>query len=137
MANEVKRLFRQSGVVPLFGDKIVLITARKSDRWIIPKGYVEKGMSPAESAAKEALEEAGVIGRVHHEEIGSFDFRKWGGRYSVQVFPLYIETMLEEWDEMHVRKRAVVTCAEAVEMLHHKDLKEMIAAFFSTGRDLY
>lgn len=130
MSNGIKRLFRQSGVIPLIDDKIVLITARKSDRWIIPKGYVEKGMTAADSAAKEAYEEAGVIGKVHHDEIGTYRFRKWGQLYAVQVFPLYIETMLDEWDEMHMRRRLVVSVEEAIDMLYHEELRRVIAGYF-------
>ncbi len=79
-------MFKQSGVIPVLDDRLVLITARKSDRWIIPKGYVEKGLSPADSAAKEAYEEAGLIGKVHHEEVGQYRYRKFGKRFAVQVF---------------------------------------------------
>jgi 8-oxo-dGTP pyrophosphatase MutT (NUDIX family) len=132
MENGVKKLFRQSGVIPLFEDRVVLITARKSGRWIIPKGFVEKGMSPAESAAKEAYEEAGVIGRVVDRAVGTFRFTKWDCLYIVQVFPLYIETLLDEWEEMELRQRKVVSVAEAVGMLHHEELKSMVAGFCGT-----
>ena len=120
----------QSGVIPVLDDRLVLITSRKSDRWIIPKGYVEKGLSPAESAAKEAYEEAGLIGVVHHQEAGNYRYRKFGKLFSVQVYPLFIETMLDEWDEMHDRQRKLVTPAEAVELVEHKDLRRIILDYF-------
>ena len=108
----------------------MLITSRKSDRWIIPKGYVEKGLSPAESAAKEAYEEAGLIGVVHHKAAGNYRYSKFGKLFSVQVYPLFIETMLDEWDEMHDRQRKLVTPSEAFEMLRHEELKQIVADFF-------
>jgi 8-oxo-dGTP pyrophosphatase MutT (NUDIX family) len=130
MAGRFKGVFMQSGVIPVLDDRLVLITSRKSDRWIIPKGYVEKGLSPAESAAKEAYEEAGLIGVVHHQEAGHYRYRKFGKLFSVQVYPLFIETMLDEWDEMHDRQRKLVTPSEAFEMLRHEELKQIVADFF-------
>ena len=130
MAGRFKGVFMQSGVIPVLDDRLVLITSRKSDRWIIPKGYVEKGLSPAESAAKEAYEEAGLIGVVHHQEAGNYRYRKFGKLFSVQVYPLFIETMLDEWDEMHDRQRKLVTPSEAFEMLRHAELKQIVADFF-------
>ncbi|MEE9904959.1 NUDIX hydrolase [Chlorobium sp.] len=130
----MKRFFKQSGVIPVLDDRLVLITARKSDRWIIPKGYVERGLSPAESAAKEAYEEAGLIGNVHGDHIGEYHYRKFGKGFSVKVYPMYIETMLEEWDEMHLRQRRVVTPGEAFDMLYHDELKALVSVFFGIGR---
>ena len=129
----MKRFFKQSGVIPLLDDRLVLITARKSDRWIIPKGYVERGLSPAESAAKEAYEEAGLIGKVHGDHIGEYRYRKFGKGFSVKVYPMYIETMLEEWDEMYLRQRRVVTPGEALNMLYHDELKALVSIFFGLG----
>ena len=130
MAGRLKGVFRQSGVIPVLDDRLVLITSRKSERWIIPKGYVEKGLSPADSAAKEAYEEAGLIGVVHDKQAGKFRYSKFGKHFSVQVYPLFIETMLDEWDEMHDRRRKLVTPAEAVEMVYHDELKQLITNFF-------
>lgn len=130
MAVRYKRVFKQSGVIPVLDNRLVLITSRKSERWIIPKGYVEKGLTPAESAAKEAYEEAGLIGVVHHKEAGQYRYSKFGKLFSVQVYPLFIETMLDEWDEMHDRRRKLVTPSEAIEMVCHEDLRRIIADFF-------
>ena len=134
MAGRFKGFFKQSGVIPVLDNRIVLITSRKSERWIIPKGYVEKGLSPAESAAKEAFEEAGLIGVVHHKEAGQYRYRKFGKSFSVQVYPLFIETMLDEWDEMHDRRRKLVTPAEAIEMVCHNELRQIIEDFFLNHR---
>ncbi|NHQ60540.1 NUDIX hydrolase [Chlorobium sp. BLA1] len=133
MEVRIKRLFRQSAVIPVLDGRVVLITAKKSDRWIIPKGHVQKGLSPADSAAKEAFEEAGLIGVVHQQQAGQFGYRKFGKHFSVEVYPLYINTMLEEWDEMHDRQRKLVTPAEAIEMVWHDDLRRIISDFFAVN----
>jgi 8-oxo-dGTP pyrophosphatase MutT (NUDIX family) len=109
----------------------VLITSRRSGNWIIPKGYVEKGLTPAESAAKEAYEEAGLIGRVHPELAGRYRYRKYGKIFSVMVYPLFIETVLDEWDEMQSRKRAFVSPADALEMVCEENLRRIIADYFA------
>lgn len=43
--------------------EIMLITSRERRRWIIPKGWPHKGRAPHRSAAREAFEEAGVVGK--------------------------------------------------------------------------
>jgi 8-oxo-dGTP pyrophosphatase MutT (NUDIX family) len=44
--------------------EVMLITSSTRKRWIIPKGMIEPDMTPQDSAAKEAWEEAGIIGQV-------------------------------------------------------------------------
>ena len=83
MASRTKqRYFKQSGVIPVYKGKVVLITARGSQRWITPKGSVEWELSAQDSAAKEALEEAGIKGQVFPEEIGTYTYEKMGGPHS-------------------------------------------------------
>ncbi len=125
---------KQSGVLPVMDDRLVLITSRRSENWIIPKGYIEKGLSPAESAAKEALEEAGLIGRVHHEIAGKYRYRKFGKLFSVRLYPLFIDKMLDEWDEMRDRRRVLVTPAEALDLVVHENLRRVISDYFRVGR---
>jgi 8-oxo-dGTP pyrophosphatase MutT (NUDIX family) len=130
MANGTVKISEQSGVLPIAGDMIVLITARSSGRWIIPKGYIEKGMTPAESAAKEAWEEAGIIGSVQNEEIGAYSYRRPSGIFSVRVYPLAVESLLDEWEEMHVRQRRLVTPSEAIELICQKELRSLVTDYF-------
>ncbi|NTU69012.1 MAG: NUDIX hydrolase [Chlorobiaceae bacterium] len=131
MANETENLFLQSGVLPLTGNGIMLITARRSGKWIIPKGHIEKGMTPAESAAKEAWEEAGVRGTVGTVPIGSYRYRRSGGLYSVEVYPLHILEIIDDWKERAFRRRMVVSPDEALGMLFHDELRTLVAGFFA------
>ncbi len=52
--------------------QFMLITSRETSRWVIPKGWPKKGKSPQYSAAREAFEEAGVVGAVAKRPVGSF-----------------------------------------------------------------
>jgi len=49
-----------------------LLVRTRSGRWIFPKGAVGRDTSIAAAAAREAYEEAGVIGRVDHSCLTRF-----------------------------------------------------------------
>ncbi len=56
--------------------EVLLVSSRETRRWVIPKGWPMAGLSDAESAAREAFEEAGVEGKVAGKPIGSFAYDK-------------------------------------------------------------
>lgn len=132
MADKPAWLYKQSSVIPFLqteeGLKVVLITSNSSGHWIFPKGVIERGMTPAESAAKEALEEAGVAGEVSDEMIAEYEYEKWGGVCHVQVFALEVSEVLETWEEMGHRQRKIVEVAEAMTLLKPA-LKEILEKF--------
>jgi 8-oxo-dGTP pyrophosphatase MutT (NUDIX family) len=55
---------------------ILLVSKKRSKKWGIPKGKVNASLSFGETAAKEAFEEAGVIGRISPNSVGMFRARK-------------------------------------------------------------
>src|SRR5690606_17636198 len=97
---------------------ILLITTRGSGRWIIPKGTPADRLTPHASAAREAEEEAGVLGATCPTPLGSYRFRKrlpsgasvWT---DVDVFPFAVTEELESWKEQHERERRWFPLAEA------------------------
>jgi hypothetical protein len=50
--------------------QILVITSRGTGRWIIPKGWPQVGRTLADTAAREAYEEAGVRGEISSQPIG-------------------------------------------------------------------
>ena len=56
--------------------QVLLVTSRGSGRWVLPKGNVGGRTPPHVAAAKEAEEEAGVMGAVCPVPLGSYRFRK-------------------------------------------------------------
>jgi diphosphoinositol-polyphosphate diphosphatase len=52
-----------TGVVPFYCGRVVMISSN-SGQWILPKGGWEADESVEEAAAREAYEEAGVLGAV-------------------------------------------------------------------------
>ena len=121
--------YSQSGVIPyrIKNEKlqILLITSRRKQRWIIPKGIIEDGLMPQESAAKEALEEAGAIGIVGNEALGKYKYKKWGGKVKVKVYPMVVKSLLDNWDEIEYRERMWYPFNEAKEILEIKKLKKL------------
>ena len=129
MGNKPAWLFRQSAVIPFTEDngvvKIVLVSSRSKNGWVIPKGVVERFMTPEDSAAKEALEEAGVIGNVSSEELIEYTYEKWGGTCTVKVYPLCVTQVLDSWDEQSTRDRVIVELPEAIELVK-PELKHVV-----------
>src|SRR5690606_6845492 len=56
--------------------KSLVITISCTGRWIIPKGWPQVGRTIAETALREAYEEAGIRGEVSPIPIGSFCYCK-------------------------------------------------------------
>jgi 8-oxo-dGTP pyrophosphatase MutT (NUDIX family) len=126
------KVYQQSGVLPVYGGGLVLVTARRTGRWIIPKGHVKRGFTPADSAANEAFEEAGLLGRVVGDVIGTYYDRRPSGIYSIKVFPFEVESMLERWDEMRIRQRRLVSPEEAIGMIVHDELRGIVEGYFGS-----
>ena len=122
--------YQQSAVVPYRqtakGIEILLITNRSGKRWIVPKGLVEPDMTPAESAANEAYEEAGAQGQVHGTPLGTYTYAKWGGTCVVEVFAMRVEILLDEWLEDHFRLRKWVSLKEALAHIQEDKLRTII-----------
>src|SRR5882762_2078976 len=89
--------------------EILLITTLRTQRWIVPKGWPVAALSPRDSAAREALEEAGVVGAVSEKSIGSFRYtkhRKDGESVpcKVEVFALEVAQQRKSWAERGARE---------------------------------
>ena len=121
--------FVQSAVIPYRkhnGDvEILLITSRKKRRWVIPKGVKEPELSPPDSAAREALEEAGIEGQVAERPIGCYEYEKWGGTCRVEVFTMKVEKVHAEWLESY-RDREWVSMEQAVSRVNERQLKNIL-----------
>lgn len=122
--------YRQSGVIPfrqgVDGPEVLLITSRTRRRWILPKGVVEPGLTPAVSAANEAFEEAGVKGRLMEPSLGSFTYAKWDGVCTVEVFALAVDEVLDDWPERAERARRWLPAAEAAGLADDRGVGDLI-----------
>jgi 8-oxo-dGTP pyrophosphatase MutT (NUDIX family) len=55
---------RSAGGIVVRGDRVLLIATQNGRRWQLPKGHIEAGESPEQTAVREVREETGVTGRV-------------------------------------------------------------------------
>jgi 8-oxo-dGTP pyrophosphatase MutT (NUDIX family) len=94
-----------------------MITSRDTRHWIFPKGIVEPGQSLEEAALNEALEEAGLHGRLVGESLGTYDDTKWGTTLRVTVLMMEVSGCDDSWLEASVRQRRWVSPDQAVELL--------------------
>jgi len=111
--------------------EILLITSRGTRRWVIPKGWPMKGRKPHASAAREALEEAGLIGEVGKVPIGSYGYGKRlkSGEVvpcQVEVFPLKVKSQRKRWPEKGQRSLRWFNLAEAAEAVDEPELRDVI-----------
>lgn len=120
--------------------EFLLVTTRRSRRWIIPKGWPIKGLKPAESAAREAFEEAGVIGKVGAQSVGLFAYDKLAEESGVtvtcevKVFPLLVKRQTETWPEFDQRAVQWVPPSEALSLIKEPELKSLLEAFAARAR---
>ena len=114
--------------------EILLVTSLGTKRWIIPKGWPMNGRAPHEAAAREALEEAGVVGEVGSDAIGSYLYekrRKSGAAVpcKVEVFPLDVDKQRKRWPEKGRREVKWFSPEEAAKTVSDADLGEIIRAW--------
>lgn len=113
--------------------QVLLITSRETRRWVIPKGWPIKGLKAPKTAAREALEEAGVEGSVA-KKIGVFhyDKRLSSGRVQrvrVGVYPLKVEVELDAWPESQERVRLWTSPDDAASLVLESELAELLRGF--------
>jgi len=124
---------RQSGAIPytmVKGQPVFLIvTSRGTGRWIYPKGSFIEGLTPWQTAAREAFEEAGVEGDVEVTPVGMYRTVKRSGLsrsvVEVDLYPLKVVRQLDEWPEMTQRHRHWVILPDARRLLSDPQLVEL------------
>jgi 8-oxo-dGTP pyrophosphatase MutT (NUDIX family) len=89
--------------------EVLLVTSRETGRWIIPKGWPIKRKAPHVAAAREARDEAGVVGKISRTPIGCFSYEKRLKRgiiivCKVHVFALKVKRQQESWPEKGQRE---------------------------------
>ncbi len=110
------------------------MTSRDTCRWVIPKGWLMKGRTPAEAALREAFEEAGVEGEVAGEMLGIFSYDKVMGDRSVRpcivtVFPVAVARLRSTFPEHGQRERRWFRPKKAARKVAEPELSAILAAF--------
>lgn len=126
--------YTQSAVIPYLLDedgvpRFLVIGSSSKRHLVVPKGIKEPGLTPQQSAATEAWEEAGIRGDIIGESLGHYRVKKWGAECSVDVFAMRITEVVaeDEWQESH-RMRHWMTAEQAAANLKQPELKNMLLA---------
>lgn len=141
MSRKINKVLQQSGVIPYRVQngkvEVLLITTRDRRRWVIPKGGICSGMTPPESAAKEAWEEAGVIGQVNINQLGTYKYRKRGKVYQVKIYLLPVDIVSEVYPEASQRQRQWLEITTAIQQIKKPSLKRIFKGFLQTELYFY
>lgn len=111
--------------------EILLVTSRETRRWIVPKGWPISGVEPYNLAALEAMEEAGVTGKVEEKSIGAYRYEKKRADGSivlctVDTYALEVRERMPVWPEQDERERKWFGLEEAAEKVQEPELRALI-----------
>lgn len=131
-------LKRQHAVLPYVvvdGEvRVLMLTSRETKRWVIPKGWPKKKMTPYDLGALEAYEEAGLKGQVYNQPIGSYHYVKILKDGSetlcrVDVYPMLVKSQLLKWPEKGQRKLTWMSPARASRLVQEQELGWILKSF--------
>lgn len=109
--------------------RVLVVTTAKGGRWGIPKGRVEPYLSFGDNAAKEAFEEAGVLGEVTPTSAGMYRATKRRSTcdtvIEVWVYLMKVTETLEQFPEKGRREVKWVSPPEAAKLLREPFLAKL------------
>jgi 8-oxo-dGTP pyrophosphatase MutT (NUDIX family) len=128
-------LLRQAGAIPVRNGQVCLVSSRSGKRWVVPKGCMEEGKPAGEIALQEAWEEAGLVGLLEPEPIGSYLYEKSGLTCHVIVFLLHVTAVVDRFPESELRTRVWVSFTQALHHVEDAGLRELLrgAAILRAG----
>lgn len=132
-----KRSRTQYAALPYRRDEtieVLLLSSRETGRWVLPKGWPMKGRKPRAAAEREALEEAGIVGKIGKAPIGVYHYVKrmkngTAQRCAVTVFPLKVKRQRKNWPEKGERNYRWFPLAKAAKAVEEPELRDMIRTF--------
>jgi 8-oxo-dGTP pyrophosphatase MutT (NUDIX family) len=116
----------QAAAIPIQAGRICVVTSSSGKRWVIPKGCFELGKTAGEIALQEAWEEAGLVGVLNPEPVGSYLYDKSGNTCHVTVYIMQVTEIAEEWPERLLRQRCWLKPGQAVEYIEERGLREVL-----------
>ncbi len=117
--------------------EILLVTSRRTGRWLAPKGWTMPGKKPWRAAEIEALEEAGVKGKMVREKLGNYKYIKRAGENKripckVAVYALRVDKIKKNWPERHQRRRKWFSVKKAAHMVLEPELRMILRGLSKT-----
>jgi phosphohistidine phosphatase len=105
-----------------------LITSSSGKRWGFPKGIIDPGETPTDTAIKESWEEAGIDGVIEGNPLGCYTYCKWGTQLEVTGLLMHITATHEDWPEAEMRDRRFCHADEAEALIDREGVRELLAA---------
>jgi 8-oxo-dGTP pyrophosphatase MutT (NUDIX family) len=121
---------RQAAAIPVREDRVCLVTSSSGRRWVVPKGQIDPGHTAGEAALVEAWEEAGLVGALDAEPLGTYAYEKLGRELHVLVYRMVVTEVRDEWPEKNLRTRAWVTLDEACDRIEEPGLRDLLRHAF-------
>ncbi|WP_108663384.1 NUDIX hydrolase [Acuticoccus kandeliae] len=115
--------------------EVLLVTSRRSKRWILPKGWPIPGQDGVGSALQEAWEEAGVQGKPSADgpiARYTYDKREESGirvPCEVLVYEIKVQGLDSDYPERRERTRQWVPAKKAAQMVTEPNLKAILQNF--------
>ena len=112
--------------------RVLLVRAKPEPHdWVLPKGHIEAGEAPADTAAREVREEAGVEAATGGElGILEFESPKSGRVHSLYFVMRYVRDVPRE-DDREIRWCAI---DEALTLTRFDDMRALIRKAFRSAR---
>ena len=116
------------------GLQVLLVTSRQRKRWILPKGWPERGLTPAQCALKEAYDEGGVKGKAYDLCLGVYSYSKILPDGTLMpclgmVYPVKVKSTLQKYPEKSERRRKWFTPKKAASLIQEQELKKIVKTF--------
>lgn len=118
--------------------RVLLITSRGGERWILPKGWPMPDRQPHETAATEAYEEAGVTGKAARRRYATYRSLKGVSDelsvpIRVDVYLLETEGETERFPETGQRRKRWLPAGKAAELVDDDGLRGVLKQFAAHG----
>ncbi len=136
MMATARNAIHQAAAIPTRAGRVCLVTSRSRKRWVVPKGCLEPGKTAGQIALLEAWEEAGLVGRLFHEPVGSYVYRKEGKTFHVTVFLMHVTKAADDWPEAAERRRCWLPPAQARSRIDEPGLRALLRALPAAAADL-
>lgn len=111
--------------------QVLMVTSRETKRWIMPKGWTMNGKKPWVAAEIEALEEAGAVGYIGKDVLGTYTYKKKlddgsSLKCEVDVYPMVVENLKRNWKERDERKRKWFSAKGAAKRVSEPELAKLL-----------
>ncbi len=108
--------------------EVLLISSGDTDYWAIPKGDIRRHELQYRCAQRQALEKAGVTGRIGKMPIGHYSHRSspsWNP-LAVLVHLLFVEAEIKDFRPQSGRQCVWLSAGKARDVVREPELKELL-----------